>query len=134
MTRRTASKITLTLFAGAALLAAGSPVFAQDAKPFLGDWKGAISVMGQELEILTHFTMGEDGVVAGTFDSPLQGAYGLPLGDIKIEGKKISFIISGVPGDPVFAGELDADGKKMAGSFSQGGAEGTFSLEKEVKE
>jgi hypothetical protein len=134
MTKRTGQRIVLTSLALAAVLAAGTLHAAQDAKPFLGDWKGAISVMGQELEMLAHFTMGENGAVAGTFDSPSQGAYGLPLGSIKIEGKKISFVISGVPGEPAFAGELDAEGKKIAGTFTQSGFEGTFSVEKEIKQ
>ena len=50
-----------------------------------------------------------------------------------IEGKKISFKIvhPQVQGDPTFDGELDESGKKIAGEFSQGGAVGTFSVEKE---
>ncbi len=133
MTKNFNHRNVFLTFALAAVLATGLLYAAQDAKPFVGDWKGAISVMGQELEIACHFTLDENGAMAGTFDSPLQGAYGLALGDIKIEGKKISFMILGVPGDPLFAGELDAAGTKIAGSFTQGGAAGTFSLEKEIK-
>jgi hypothetical protein len=133
MTKKSSLRtLVLILFFAGALAAASLPA-AQDAKPFLGDWKGAIAIMGQELEILTHFTAGEGGAVNGTFDSPAQGAFGLPLGNIKIEGQKIAFMISGVPGDPTFNGELDAEAKKLTGTFTQSGMEGTFSLEKQVK-
>ncbi len=133
MTKKSSLKAVVLALAFAGVVAAIPLPAAQDAKPLLGDWKGAIAIMGQELEILTHFTAGEGGAVNGTFDSPLQSAYGLPLANIKIEGKKISFMLSGVPGDPTFNGELDAEGKKIAGTFTQSGLEGTFSLEKQVK-
>ncbi len=134
MTHKSVMRIAFAVLAGAVCLTAAPLSPGQDAKPFIGDWKGSISVMGQELEILCHFTLDDAGAIQGTFDSPLQGAYGMALGDIKIEGKKIAFIIVGVPGDPTFSGELDEGGAKLAGDFSQGGATGTFSLEKEKKE
>ena len=57
----------------------------------------------------------------------------IKLGDIKIEGKTISFIIDdpGAPGNPTFKGALDAAGVKIAGEFSQSGLTGTFSVDKE---
>lgn len=115
-----------------ALLLAGSFIFAQDPKPFLGKWKGSISIMGTELEIIVEFSLDDKGNIQGTIDVPQQGAEDLPLGEIKIEGKKISFMIvaPGVQGDPTFQGELDESGKKIAGTFSQMGYEGTFTLEK----
>jgi hypothetical protein len=131
--KKTNLRIVLCALAFAALLSA-VPAAAQDAKPFLGDWKGAIAVMGQNLEMFAHFTLGESGAVAGTLDIPGQSALGLPLANIKIEGKKISFVLAGVPGEPTFTGELDAEGKKIAGAFTQSGFEGTFSLEKEIKQ
>lgn len=103
----------------------------QDTKPFIGNWTGNISVMGQELEIILDFALDDSQQITGTIDVPAQGATDIPLGEITIEGKKISFVIAGVPGDPIFKGELDETGKKMRGSFAQGGAEGTFSVDKQ---
>ncbi len=115
------------------LLVVHSSLFAQDAKPYLGTWKGAISVMGQELEIIVEFSLDDEKNIQGTIDVPVQGATDLPLGDIHIEGKKISFKIvhPQIQGDPTFNGDLDESGKKISGDFSQGGATGTFSIEKE---
>ncbi|HSA96881.1 MAG TPA: hypothetical protein VLJ16_12585 [Acidobacteriota bacterium] len=102
-----------------------------DPKPFLGDWKGTISVMGVDLEIGLHFKLDEAKKIAGTFDSITQGAMGIPVGEIEIKDKTITFMLSGVPGDPAFKGTLDATGKKLTGDFTQGGAAGTFSVEKQ---
>lgn len=116
-----------------ALLVVQSSLFAQDVKPYLGTWKGAISVMEQKLEIIIEFSLDDEKNIQGNIDVPVQGATDLPLGDIHIEGKKISFKIvhPQIQGDPTFNGELDESGKKIFGDFSQGGATGTFSIEKE---
>ncbi|NIM91808.1 MAG: hypothetical protein GTO17_12775 [Candidatus Aminicenantes bacterium] len=115
------------------LLTIHSSLFAKDAEPYLGTWKGAISAMGQELEIIIEFLLDDEENIQGNIDVPTQGATDLPLGSIQIEGKMISFKIvhPEVQGDPTFKGELDESGKKIFGDFSQGGAEGTFSIEKE---
>ena len=112
---------------------AGAALSAQDSKPFIGDWKGAIFIQGMELGLIAHFTLDENKNIAGTLDSPSQNAYGLKLADIKIEGKKITFRIDspGAPGNPTFSGESDAAGMKITGDFSQGNATGTFSFEKQ---
>ena len=116
-----------------ALLGIHSSLIAQDEKPYLGTWKGAISVMGQELEIIVEFSLDNEKNILGNIDVPVQGATDLPLGDIHLEGNKISFKIvhPQIQGDPTFNGELEESGKKISGDFSQGGATGTFSIEKE---
>jgi len=116
-----------------ALLLVHSSLKAQDINPFLGTWNGALSVMGQELEITVELSLDEEKNIQGNIDVPVQGATDIPLGDINIEGKKISFKIvhPQVQGDPTFNGELDETGKKISGEFSQSGADGTFSVEKE---
>jgi hypothetical protein len=119
--------IVIALVALAGLAAAQST----DPKPFLGDWKGTISVMGVDLEIGLHFKLDEAQRITGAFDSITQGAMGLPVGEIEIKGKTITFKLSGVPGDPAFKGGLDETGKKLSGEFTQGGAAGTFAVEKQ---
>ncbi len=130
--RRSLRKSALALLALAVGLN-GALFSAQDPKPFIGDWKGAVFVSGMELGLVAHFVLDENKNIAGTIDSPSQNAFGLKLADIKIEGKKITFRIDspGAPGDPTFSGELDAAGTKITGDFSQGGTSGTFSFEKQ---
>jgi hypothetical protein len=112
-------------------LAAAGAVQAQDANPFLGAWKGKISIAGQELEIGLNFQLDEAKKITGTFDSISQGAFGLALSAIEIKDKTITFMLSGVPGDPSFKGTLDGAGKKLAGDFTQGGYAGTFAVDKQ---
>ena len=69
--------------------------------------------------------------ITGTFDSITQGAFGLALGTIEIMGKTVTFMIDNVPGEPSFKGTLDVTGKKLSGDFTQGGAAGTYVVEKQ---
>ena len=120
-----------TVMLGSILIA--GTLWAQDSKAFVGDWSGAVFIGGQELEIVCHFELDEEGNLSGTIDSPSQGAYGMALANIKVDGKEITFGVDdpNVGGDPQFDGTLDETGTKISGDFSQGGGEGTFELNKE---
>jgi hypothetical protein len=121
------------LFALGMILFITGPVTAQDVQPFVGTWSGIISAGGMEIGVILNFSLDDAGNLEGTLDVPDQGAEGLALGDVKVEGKTVSFIIDdpGAPGEPTFSGTLDETGKKLEGTFSQGGVEGSFSLDKE---
>ena len=115
------------------ILIGSTPAIAQEAKAFVGDWAGAVSLPEADIEIVCHFQLDAEGTLIGTIDSPSQEAYGLKLGNITVEGNKISFGVDdpNVPGDPKLEGVLDESGTKIKGDFSQGGAEGTFELIKQ---
>jgi uncharacterized protein len=121
--------VVLGLLAVVAVAAAAAQ--STDPKPFLGDWKGSLSVAGVDLEIGLHFKLDEAKKITGTFDSITQGGFGIALGNIEIKDTTITFLLSGVPGDPTFNGALDETGKKLTGEFTQGGAAGTFAVEKQ---
>ena len=131
MRKSTTKKLAITL-AGLSLVAVGFAQ-AQDAQPFLGAWKGTLSIAGVELEIGLNLKLDEAKKITGTFDSITQGAMDIPLGQFAIEGKTISFIIDhpGVPGEPSFKGTLDETGKKLIGDFTQAGYAGTFAVDKQ---
>lgn len=92
-----------------------------------GDWSGTIELPGQQLEIHVTLSHAEAGW-QGTIDIPEQGAKDLALRQIAVDGQQITFAIAGVPGAPKFAGELDAAGAGIAGTFSQGGQTFPFAL------
>jgi len=121
--------VVLGILAFAAVAAAQAP----DTKPYIGAWKGTLSIAGMELEIGLNFTLDEAKAIQGTFDSITQGAFGIKLGSFVIKDKTITFLIDdpNVPGDPTFKGTLDETGKKLAGDFTQGGYAGTFAVEKQ---
>lgn len=132
MKTKSVFRFSIPALAAVFLLSGVIAASAQDAKVFVGEWPGAVSLPGTEIDIVCHFQMDADGSLSGTIDSPSQGAYGLKLGNIKVEGKKISFGVddANVPGDPFFEGTQDETGTKISGNFSQGGAQGTFELTK----
>jgi len=121
------------LVLGALALVAVGYAGAQDAKPFVGAWKGTLSVAGTQLEIMINFKLDEANKIMGTFDSISQGGFGIKLGNIEIKDKAITFIIDdpGAPGQPTFKGTLDETGKKLSGDFTQSGYAGTFAVEKQ---
>ncbi len=131
MNTQSFKRVVLAL--GILAFAAVGAVQAQDSKPFLGAWKGTLSIAGMELEIGLNFKLDDAKAVQGTFDSITQGAFGIALGNIEIKDKTVTFMISdpNVPGDPTFKGTLDETGKKMTGEFTQGGYAGTFAVEKQ---
>ncbi len=116
-----------------AVVALAGVVAAQsaDPKPFLGNWKGTLSIAGQELQIGLNFSLDEAKKIQGTFDSISQGAMGLKLSSFEIKDKTMTFLLDNVPGSPSFKGTVDATGKKMTGDFTQGGYAGTFAVDKQ---
>jgi hypothetical protein len=114
---------SVAVVVGVLAFVAAAAAQAPDTKPFIGAWKGTLSIAGMDLEIGLNFTLDEAKKIQGTFDSITQGASGLKLGDIEIKDN--------VPGEPTFKGTLDATGKKLSGEFAQAGYAGTFALEKQ---
>ena len=115
------------------LLVFQSASIAQDTKPFIGTWNGTLSLPGQELEITIDFSMDAENQMQGNIDVPAQGAVDILLGEINIEGKKITFMIvhPQITGDPTFTGELDESGNTISGEYSQSGVVASFSVKKE---
>jgi hypothetical protein len=92
-----------------------------------GHWTGNIEVPGHSLGVEIDLDKTAGGWV-GSISIPEQHASGLPLEAIAIADRKCSFRIKGGPGQPTFNGTLSADGKTLAGDFTQGGGTIPFSL------
>jgi alpha-beta hydrolase superfamily lysophospholipase len=88
-----------------------------------GQWDGAIAIGGTQLAILVNFTSAGDSPAA-TIDIPQQGAAGLPLDDVRLDGDAVHFTIASV--GATFDGILN--GEILRGDFAQAGATGTFEL------
>ena len=87
---------------------------------FAGDWAGAMDVGGgHKLRFILHLVY-TNGTWSGTSDSPDQGASGIPLSKVTVEGTKLSFEIPKVDGE--YEGTLDKDGKTIMGTWWQNGA------------
>jgi hypothetical protein len=106
---------------GALWLAGALSVWAQvDPR---GHWSGSVEVPGQPLGMEVDLEKGPNGWI-GSVSIPAQNATGIPLDAITFTNGKCTFHLKGAPGDPTFTGTLSADGKTMAGDFTQG--PGTF--------
>lgn len=117
------------LFIFMTLLATGPvPAAVAPAQDLAGHWEGAIELPGTKLAVDLDFAKEADGTWKGDISIPAQGAKDLPLTGVKAEGANVTFAIAGVPGDPTFKGEIGADGAKITGQFTQGGATFAFEL------
>ncbi len=107
--------LTIALFA----LPAGA--LAQDS--MAGDWDVDVAVMGQQIPLVLHITKGDEGY-AGTFDSPAQGGFDIPIRSITAEHPDFKMELE--TGGPPAVLEGKHDGDTLKGSFTQATATGTF--------
>ena len=111
-----------TLIGTLALLAvlATSSIAAPTATSVIGDWSGAISTGGSSLRVVIHVTEDKDGALAGTIDSPDQGASGIALNSITFKAPALHFEIQKF--GAAYDGTLTQDDSRIAGTWKQGSA------------
>lgn len=90
-----------------------------------GHWSGSVEVPNQTLAMEVDLDQRSNGWI-GSISVPAQNASGIPLDAIAFTNGKCTFRIKGGPGAPTFTGTLSADGKTMAGDFTQGGGSFPF--------
>jgi fermentation-respiration switch protein FrsA (DUF1100 family) len=93
-----------------------------------GAWEGSISVSGIELDINVDITVDDNGSYEVIMDIPVQGAFGLELVNVFVRGDSVGFDLPSNLGEASFAGVIDGD--LISGVFSQGGAVGSFELQR----
>jgi len=109
---------TRRLLVGALCLAPASSLRAQTAD-LSGHWEGSIQAPGMEVAIEVDLARNSKGEVAGTFGQLAEHLTGLPLANVTVDGRAVSFQIKGGgPGERAFKGTLSADGKSMSGDFA----------------
>lgn len=92
----------------------------QGPAPLIGDWQGKLNTGAISLRLVFHIKADATGKLSATMDSPDQSAYGLPVGDVTIDGKAVKLALPAVNG--LLSGTLDDSGKVIAGRWEQGGA------------
>ncbi|HLT47202.1 MAG TPA: hypothetical protein VK002_08245 [Rubricoccaceae bacterium] len=105
------------------LLLFAAPAIAQP--EIAGDWAGALDVSGlipnvESLTVVFHIAPADSGYTA-TFDSPDQGAYGLPVQSVAYDAATRTLTLTGQ--QTAFTGVVDADGARIEGTWAQGGRE-----------
>lgn len=103
--------LTLTLAAAVSLAGAQVP-----AGELAGRWEGRIAVGAQSLRIVLNV----DAAGGATIDSPDQGANGLAVNGLSLQGGVVRFAIPAAGGS--FEGALVDGGRTLNGVLTQGGA------------
>ena len=81
-----------------------------------GIWQGTLQGM---LRMVVHVQRGADGRLAGTLDSPDQGALGLPIDTLTFDGDSLLFEMRRIMGR--YQGRMAAAGDSIVGVWRQGG-------------
>ncbi len=100
-----------------------------DEAKYVASWTGALDVGAIRLSLVFHIKLDGKKWVA-TLDSPDQGAKGIPLDNVILDGTKIS--ISSKKMKAVFTGELNSSSDQLVGTWSQGGREFPLVLKRVV--
>jgi fermentation-respiration switch protein FrsA (DUF1100 family) len=101
--------------------AGGSSQSAPQTPPIVGSWTGALTVQGgMQLHVVFHVTAAADGTLSATMDSPDQGAKGIPVSAVKVNGDSVRFEVAVANG--AFDGSFAKDHKSIDGTWSQNGA------------
>lgn len=66
--------------------------FNLSAQEIIGSWKGNLDVQGMKLPLVFHFSEQENKLI-GTMDSPMQGAKGIPLDTVVVEGENVKIVV-----------------------------------------
>lgn len=103
-------------FAGTAAQAAAAAASVPPS-PIDGDWTGALHAGGNTLHVVFHFKAAPDGILC-SLDSVDQNSHGIPCGDVKVSGKRLSLDAPAIHG--TYSGSLRSDGKHIDGTWTQG--------------
>jgi pimeloyl-ACP methyl ester carboxylesterase len=83
-----------------------------------GDWEGVLEVNGMQLPLVLHLEQ-TDGGASGTLDSPAQGAMGMPMSRLEMDGDRLLFELSDI--GVHYEGQFEASNDTITGKFIQGG-------------
>lgn len=90
-----------------------------------GDWKGKLDIQGTAIDLIFHF-MEKDGALTGNFDSPAQGASGVPLSELAFESDTLKFAMA----QAGFSYQGVQQANTITGVFTQGSMEVPLVLER----
>lgn len=102
----------------AALLLFCLPLLTAQSSPVEGSWEGTLKLPAAQLRLRIHVKAGPGGALAGTMDSPDQGALGLPLSSVTFAGGTLKWEMSQIRAS--YEGKLNEARTEIEGSFTQG--------------
>lgn len=85
----------------------------------VGTWTGTLAFGGNSLRTVVHVARDGAGKLTATMDSPDQGAVGIPVERIGVDGGRLVLEVKSVQGR--YEGRIDAAVKEIAGTWTQRG-------------
>jgi pimeloyl-ACP methyl ester carboxylesterase len=112
-------KVKLLWFAMVLLLVA-APLRGEDksGNAVAGNWLGTLDLGAASLQIGFRISVDPSGKLAAQFDSYDQGAVGIPVDEIQVDGDELKLTVKLIKGE--FSGKLNADKTECVGSWTQG--------------
>jgi hypothetical protein len=107
-----------SLLTAALLLSATLVNGAEPNKAITGSWQGILNAGQIKLHVVFHIDQASGGGLTATMDSPDQGARGIPVNRVVLDGQSLSIEVSAVHG--LYKGAWDAAGNAISGQWSQG--------------
>lgn len=95
-----------------------SPALSASGQDITGTWRGVLNAGPEVLHIVLHVNRSSTGALKADFDSVDQGAYGIKVNSISLEGSKLSFAIDAAQAS--YEGVVATDGKSIDGTWTQG--------------
>ncbi|MFP4600908.1 MAG: alpha/beta hydrolase family protein [Persicimonas sp.] len=92
-----------------------------------GSWRGVLEVPGTELPLVFHLAKNDGDEWEATIDSPAQGATGIPVSEVNLDGEKIRLAIPSIGG--TYEGAVAEDASQIDGTWSQQGQSYPLNLE-----
>jgi uncharacterized protein len=94
-----------------------------------GTWLGTLQVPPAPIRFVLNLERTGDGGWTGTADSPDQGAFGLPITRIDVEGERVVVRLDSV--SLVFSGQVSEDRQSLSGVVEQAGSREPLTLERQ---
>lgn len=105
--------------------AADSPTAAD----FVGRWQGVLTVGDNDLRLVFEVDRSDDGTLHATLDSPDQGATGIPVAAVTVDGSSIRFDVRVLAAE--YEGRLADDRQAIDGEWRQSGMAFPLDVERE---
>jgi pimeloyl-ACP methyl ester carboxylesterase len=111
-----------------------TPVLSMGQKPvdrMSGSWMGKLEVSGTQLRIIFHIKVDDQAKMSATLDSPDQGARGIGMGEVTLQGDSLTIEAPVVMGS--YKGIVTSD-TTIAGSWQQAGGSFPLDLKKQQQD
>ncbi len=102
------------------------------AEGIAGTWSGMLNVGALQLQLVFNIEEEGEGKYTATMDSPDQGAKGIPVDSVTLEGREFALKIPGLTVE--VSGTLSEDGSKLDCTFKQAGMSFPLVLERKAAE